>query len=241
MAIRKINIEDREFKIYYEIVNQKSKASIIFLHGWGSSSEVMKVGFRGKFKSFKEIYIDLAGFGKSENNYPLKTIDYAKIVSKLLNELNISKDIIVGHSFGGKVATLLEPKLLVLLSSAGILEPKPWSIKLKIKTYKLFKNLGLKNFRSLFSSKDVEGMSESMYQTFKNVVDEDFSSEFKKFNSKALIFWGDEDRATTLKSGEKIASLIQDSKFFKLKGEHYFFLEHREYISKTIESEYGKL
>ncbi len=42
-----------------------------------------------------------------------------------------------------------------------------------------------------------------MYATFKNVVDEDFSSKFEAFSNNALIFWGEEDRATSLESGKK--------------------------------------
>ena len=59
-----------------------------------------------------------------------------------------------------------------------------------------------------------------MYSTFKNVVDEDFSSYFSNFKNSAFIFWGEDDSATSLKSGEKVASLIKKSIFTSYSGDH---------------------
>ncbi len=241
MAIRNIHFENKHFKISYDIINPSNKKDIVFLHGWGSNKEIMQIGFKDDLKEFRHIYIDLMGFGKSDNSYILNTFDYAKIVEKFLNELKIKKNIICGHSFGGKVATLLNPQLLILLSSAGIIEEKPWSIKLKISTFKFLKKLGFTNLRNLFIANDGKNLSENMYETFKLVVDEDFSQSFVKHKKSTLIFWGIEDKATTLKSGEKINKLIENSQFFTLDGDHYFFLKQSNFISQKIGEIYGRI
>jgi len=165
MALRSIEVENKKFDISYDIINPSGKKDIIFLHGWGSNKEIMKC-FSDNFKEFRHIYIDMPGFGKSPNPYVLTTFDYAKIIDEFLKSININKDIIIGHSFGGKVATLLEPDLLVLLASAGIVMPKPLGVRIKIKTFKILKKLGLSKFRKFFVSEDARGMSENMYETF---------------------------------------------------------------------------
>jgi len=236
LALKSFSIEDKTFEISYEIINPSCKKDIVFLHGWGSNKEVMKRAFLNHLKDFRHIYLDMSGFGKSPNKYILTTQDYAKICEEFLKQLNSSKDVIVGHSFGGKIATLLNPKNLVLLSSSGILEKKSFSVKLKILFAKVLNTFGFKNFTKVFRSKDVDKMSENMYETFKNVVNEDFSSYFVNFPNKALIFWGEEDKATSLKSGETIANLIKNSKFISYSGEHYFFLEHSNDICERIEN-----
>jgi len=236
LALKSFSIEDRTFEISYEIINPACKKDIIFLHGWGSNKEVMKKAFLNNLKNFRHIYLDMPGFGKSINKYILTTQDYAKICEEFLKQLNSSKDIIVGHSFGGKVSTLLNPKNLVLLSSSGILEKKPFNIRLKIFFAKVLNTFGLKNFTKVFRSKDVDKMNENMYETFKNVVDEDFSSYFANFSNSALVFWGKEDKATSLKSGKAIANLIKNSKFISYSGEHYFFLEHSNDICERIKN-----
>lgn len=79
-----------------------------------------------------------------------------------------------------------------------------------------------------------------MYQTFKNVVDEDYSDEFSKYEGKALVCWGKEDTATPLCSGEKIALLIKDSEFVPYDGDHYFFMKHAQDVAKKIENTFLK-
>ena len=127
MAIKSITWENKTFDISYEIINPSKENIIIFLHGWGSNKEIMKQGFGTQLKEYKHIYIDMPGFGKSSNNYILTTNDYANILKVFLKSLipnHYNLTTIVGHSFGGKVSTLLNPSTLVLLSSAGIVEEK---------------------------------------------------------------------------------------------------------------------
>ena len=239
MALREIDYKDSKFQIHYDLINPKKSPTLVFLHGWGSSKELMKSAFGDFFGDFKHLYIDMPGFGKSPNETVLTTDDYAKIIDLFLSNLNIKKEFIFGHSFGGKVATLLHPSHLILLSSAGIPVEKPLKVRLKIKLFKLLKPFGAKRFAQLFASKDVENMSQNMYETFKNVVDEDFSKHFRSYNGKALLFWGKEDTATPLFTAEKINSIIENSKLYPMDGDHYFFLKNQEKIEQKFKKEFG--
>jgi pimeloyl-ACP methyl ester carboxylesterase len=234
MASKEITYNNQPFQLSYELINPSKEDSILILHGWGSNKEIMKQAFAKTLPDLKHIYLDMPGFGNSTNEMILTTEDYGKIVKLFLEALGVSPNIAMGHSFGGKVATLLHTPCLVLLSSAGVVTEKPWSVKVKIATFKLLKPLGFKKLRDIFRSADVEGMSHEMYETFKNVVDEDFEHEFAKSPSIALCFWGEEDTATPLYTGEKIASLISKSQFYALDGDHYFFLQHANFIAETI-------
>jgi pimeloyl-ACP methyl ester carboxylesterase len=242
MAVKQIDYYGKNFHINYEINNNKADQWIVFLHGWGSNKQIMKQAFGTYLSSLNHLYIDMPGFGKSDNNYVLTTIDYANIMKIFLEklELNPNEVLIAGHSFGGKVATALMPKLLVLLSSAGILEPKPLKVRLKIKMAKFLRVLGLGQLGKIFRSKDVENMDANMYETFKNVVDEDFSEYFQGYYKEALIFWGAKDTATSLNSGKKIASYIQNNKFYTYDGDHYFFINYANDICDIIESNLKK-
>ena len=235
MAIKSIQYNQHTFNISYEILNPSAKVDFIVLHGWGSNKNLMKQSFSPYMDSFRHIYIDLPGFGGSTCSVALTTADVARIVELLMVHINASKDIILGHSFGGKVALLLEPKVLVLVASAGIYIPKSLKIKSKIALFKLVKALGFSKFRSLFVADDAKELSEHMYQTFKNVVNEDFEDEFSKYKGKALLCWGKDDTATPLSSAKKIDALIADSKLEVYEGDHYSFMKNAEDISKKIE------
>ncbi len=211
MAVKSIQFNQHTLDISYEIVNPDAKIDLIVLHGWGSNKTIMRKAFSEHMSTFRHIYIDLPGFGGSTCNLALETKDYARIVELLMIHMNAQKDIIVGHSFGGKVALLLEPQVLVLLSSAGIYVPKSLKVRTKIALFKFLKLFGLAKFREFFVAPDAKELSQPMYETFKNVVNEDFSQQFASFDGRALLCWGRDDTATPLFCGEKIHKLIKKS------------------------------
>ncbi len=226
MAIRNIRHAKGDFELVYEMLNPTANRTILWLHGWGSHKELMKQAFGGLLPEWRQIFLDLPGFGKSPNDRFLSTEDYAGIVGNFLEDLGIEPQAVAGHSFGGKVATLLDPPCLILLSSAGVRVPKPLSVRAKIALFKLLKPLGARRVRSFFVSEDAKGMNPGMYETFKATVNEEFEEHFSDTTGKALLFWGRADTATPLWTGERIAGLMGErARLIPMEGDHYFFLD----------------
>ncbi len=74
---------------------------VCFLHGWGMSGK----DFSKIETSFEFITIDIPGFGKSVPfNKSLSPKKYAEYLYSLIPE---SVEVIVGHSFGGRIAVHL--------------------------------------------------------------------------------------------------------------------------------------
>jgi len=241
VAVKTVHYKGATFSISYEILNPNQSSDVIFLHGWGSNKNLMKQAFGKTLPSFRHIYIDMPGFGASNCDIALKTTDYAAIMELFLAQIDAKKEVILGHSFGGKVATLLSPEVLVLVASAGIIIPKSFKVRTKIALFKLLKFTGLSSLRSLFVAPDAQGLSECMYQTFKNVINEDFSDVFRGYKGKALLCFGDQDTATPLWSGEVMADLIPDSRLVAYSGDHYFLLKEGASIAREIEQDIEKL
>ena len=171
MAVKTIQYQHHTFNISYEIVNPDAKYPLVFLHGWGSNKALMKQAFGTHLDMFRHVYVDLPGFGNSTCNMALTTDDYANIMELFLAQINANQDpIIVGHSFGGKVALLLNPRILVLIGSAGIKRAKSLKVQAKIALFKLLKMFGLTSLRKFFVAEDAKELSEPMYETFKNVA-----------------------------------------------------------------------
>ena len=238
MAVKQIQWQKHTISISYEIINPQAKRDMIVLHGWGSHKELMRDAFAPYLDAFRHIYIDLPGFGNSTSPRVMDSIDYAEVMDIFLESISAKRDIIAGHSFGGKVATLLNPDRLVLLSSAGIKECKSLKVHAKIAIFKLFKFLGLAKLRHLFVAPDAKNLDKHMYGTFKRVINEDFKNIFSHFDHKALIFWGTKDTATKLESGKLIHELIKNSTFEAFDGDHYFFLKYPKQIAQSIERDY---
>lgn len=235
MAVKSVQYKQHTFSISYEILNPSAHYDIIFLHGWGSHKNLMKHAFGAHLKQFRHIYIDMPGFGNSTCNMSLTTEDYATILETFISMIEADKMIVLGHSFGGKVATLLNPDFLVLVGSAGILVPKPFTVRAKIALFKLLKFSGLTSLRRFFVAPDAQGLSQPMYETFKQVVNEDFSEKFSAYKGKALLCFGRQDTATPLWTAYKIAELIPVSNVVEFDGDHYFFLEQSASVAKEIE------
>lgn len=235
MAVKSLQYKQHTFSISYEIINPTSHIDIIFLHGWGSHKNLMKHAFGGELSQFRHIYIDMPGFGNSTCNMTLTTEDYATILESFLSMIEADKTVILGHSFGGKVATLLHPDVLVLVASAGILVPKPFKIRAKIALFKLLKLTGLTQLRRFFVAPDAQGLSQPMYETFKNVVNEDFTDKFRAFKGDALLCFGRQDTATPLWTAYKMAEVMECARVVEFDGDHYFFLEQSSVVAKEIE------
>lgn len=234
MAKKEVYYKGQTFVLSYELAHFDAPQSILFLHGWGSSKEAMKSAFSKTFPEYRHIYVDLPGFGHSSIPMILDTQAYADIISLFLEQMHTQPVMVFGHSFGGKVATLLNPKTLVLLSSAGILAPKSLNVKMKIWLFKRLKYFLPKRFYKLFATKDVDGMSQMMYEILKKVVNEDFSSLFMQRKQSTYLFWGKTDTATPLQSGEKMHQLIENSYFYPLEGDHFFFLKQGKNIERIM-------
>ena len=78
---------------------------ILLLHGWGQNIEMMKMLGDNFSDRFRITILDFPGFGLSEEPGEAWNIkDYANMLEEFVNELGIKKPIIMGHSFGGRVA-----------------------------------------------------------------------------------------------------------------------------------------
>lgn len=247
----------KKASIYYEKYGNKDKV-ILILPGWGNT----RTTFTNIINFFKENYtiyiIDYPGFGNSPlPNEDLTIYDYTNIVRDFLEDKNIIDPIIIAHSFGGRITTLLsgyykEKIAKIIYIDAATIKPKK-TIKrfLKEKTYKLLKKL-IKLFPKLkqeyynqkllkiFGSKDYQTLPKSMHKTFKNIVNENLTYYLKNIESETLLLWGKLDTATPLKDGYKMNNLIKNSALIIFpKGNHFSYLQY-PYLTNQIILEFIK-
>ena len=178
MLIRQMNIN---------VEKQGKGNSVILLHGWGQSTKAMSIINNHLCSSFTVYNIDLPGFGLSDKPIsPFSTLDYANILKDIIDYYSINNPIIIGHSFGGRVAikyTSIYDNVdkLILIDSAGIVNKKKLTYYIKIYSYKLLKKIFslpiLKKYKDKvlknFGSTDYKNACEVMKKTLVKVVNED--------------------------------------------------------------------
>ena len=219
------------------------KKYLVFLHGWGADLNSF-LWLKDYFvEDYSMLFVDFAGFGKSETPHVAYFVsDYVCELKKLLNKFDIKNLVLIGHSFGGRVAikfAFLFSKeyknlSLLLVDSAGILPKRTLGYYLKVWRYKSLKRQVLSGKKSKevlekFGSKDYKDLAVVMRQTFVNVVNEDLSEYAKRLSVKTLIVWGENDKDTKPYMAKKLNRLIAGSKLVFLKDAgHFSFLDKKE-------------
>lgn len=216
-----------------------SKDYIVFLHGWGADKNSF-LWVKKYFSNYSLIFVDFAGFGESkEPERPWSVFDYVCDLKNLLDKFEIESLLLVGHSFGGRVAIKFsflfqndyDEFKLCLVDSAGIKPRRSLKYYYKVFKFKLLKKIAKRvKFASKLLSKcgssDYKVLSDVMKHTFKLIVNEDLSYEAKYITKPTIIVWGKCDRETKLYMAKKLNKFITYSKLYVLEGAgHYSFLD----------------
>ena len=91
------------WKMHYERVGEGKGETLIFVHGNAASErwwDKIKPLLPENWSSY---FIDLRGFGKSDNKKPYTIDQFAEDIHKFVIELNLSPFHYVGHSMGGAI------------------------------------------------------------------------------------------------------------------------------------------
>ncbi len=242
------------YALYYEKYGN-SDSIILILPGWGDTRKTFNMMI-DYFKLKYTVYIlDYPGFGKSI--FPEKDLtiyDYTNIVRDFMAQEQIKNPIIICHSFGGRIATLLAGyykdliKKIIMIDVAGIKRRKKIMQLLKQTIYKFLKklkifvpkrkrNIYLKRLFRKFASTDYKALDQNMYQTFKNIISEDLKYYYKEINVPTLLLWGEKDKDTPLKDGYYINKKIKNSNLIIYpKVTHYSYLAYPTLTNQIIES-----
>ncbi len=205
---------------------------------------------------FTIIIPDLPGFGKSDEpkeNWDLD--DYVEFVDKFIVKTNRKggfelvkdllkkidstkaaqieekiKPILIGHSFGGRIAIKYAAKYpekidkLILTGAAGIkhkLTAKQKALFILVKTGKAIFSLPIINkfqkpVYNIFSKiarsrkKDYYNASPRMKEIMKNILAEDLTDYLDKIKNPTLLVWGRKDKTTPLADGGIMKSRIKN-------------------------------
>lgn len=229
---------------YFEI-GEKYPA-VLLLHGWGMSKECFKKLVPKIKPNQKIIGLDFFGFGNSSMppEY-FDTYEYAYMVFIFLKRKNIYSNILVGHSFGGRVCIILGSifdsgcKKILLTSSAGINRFSPLK-SIKIINYKIVKKLcsvGFLNAKILkkFGSSDYKNLNEIMQGVFVKVVNQDLKYLLKNISVLTNLVWDKSDKETPYSICKILNKNIDMSNIFIFKnGGHFTFLYNLNKFSNIL-------
>jgi pimeloyl-ACP methyl ester carboxylesterase len=225
LEIEKNYVKFKGLNILYRQISAQSKNKIkknlVLIHGWnttGATNWVKILKVLAHKKSEYNIYaIDLPGMGESQT--PKKTwsaIDYADYIYELLRQLKIDNPILVGHSIGGGICSIISathPKFnskLILIAPAIVRSTLKPHLNLIQKFTKLNKQILTKIFpKKLFNktkdlwykilkAQDYNNSNEQMKKILDQIIHQDLLSFQSKIKAETTIIWGTKDTYTPI-------------------------------------------
>lgn len=217
-------------------------SDIVLLHGWGQNIMMMDPLGKNLSDNYKITILDLPGFGSSEIPKFAYTInDYTELLHDFLNSLGIDDPILIGHSFGGRIAinyaSLYKTSKLVLFGSPFIVREKKG---LKVKILKTLKNIkvldGLAELmKNYLGSDDYKAANGIMREILVKTVNTDLRNAASKINIPTLLIWGNDDKAVPVSEAKELEKTINDAALIVLKGTHYCYLENLGHVVSILE------
>lgn len=148
----------------------EGEQTLLLIHGLGSYLPAWTMNIEEFSSRYRVIALDLPGYGKSSKNAEKHTIPFfSETVIQLLNELNIERTAVVGHSMGGQIALYLAAhtpdrfEKLILAAPAG---------------FERFSEQDYTAFRAMISAEGIAGTAEPM-------IRQNMEANFFRFPSEA--------------------------------------------------------
>lgn len=195
---------------------------VVWLHGWGRASEDFARAARALAEEgVSSVALDLPGFGAS----PPPVVaggarHYSELILPALDEISKEPLVVVGHSFGGTVATVLasrHPELVrgLVLSGAPLLRApatrrSPWQYRLvrALNAKGLVSDQRIEIARQKYGSTDYRAASGVMREVLVASVNESYEAELSNLSVPVTLVWGEHDHDVPVDVAHRVAALL---------------------------------
>lgn len=241
-------------RIRYDVTGDGPRA-VIVMHGWGCKASTVDLLARAASGTGTTVYnLDLPGFGASSEPVEVWGVDqYTALIEEFAKKNGIKKPILIGHSFGGRLAIVFasrnEVEKLILVDSAGIKPRRSLKYYFKVYSFKTGKCLLplllgenraakiIERWRGKAGSSDYAQASAKMRAIMSRVVNENLTSLLPEIKAPTLLIWGEKDTATPLRDARKMERLIPDAGLVSYpEAGHYSFLDRPAQTIAVIEN-----
>ena len=215
----------------------------MFLHGWGGSVR----SFGGAFDWFAArgrtcLAFSVPPFGGSDmppEDWVLR--DYSAHTLALLDVFGIDRAVLVGHSFGGRVAIDIasgsdrrRAAALALVSAAGIRPRRGPAYALRRLRFLYDRKKGRDVTK--YYSPDWLALPERMRGVFARIVSLDLTDRLRGIGCPTALMWGDRDTETPPYMCRMMKRRIRGSEIVKLRGGHFAYAEdHLTFVTSLAD------
>lgn len=200
-------------------VPEEGPPACLALHGWGRNRH----DFAALAQVVPTLAVDLPGFGASPPpEGPWDSAGYARLLAPLLADLP-RPHIVVGHSFGGRVAVALatgSPDVVdhLVLTGTPLLRlgpaPSPplrFRLGRALAARHLLAEARMERLRQRYGSADYRAARGVMRGVLVRVVAEHYEAELRRLPAGLHLVWGAADATVPVEVAERAHSLVPGS------------------------------
>lgn len=246
--LAKCRVDLRSCSIFYQRSElNSSSVPILFLHGWGISTEPYQEVLEILAQQHTVVAPDLPSFARSPYPYLIPDYDtYAKLILEFIEALSLEQIHIIGHSIGGGIAITLNTlspdkvKSIVLLDSTGIPSVSlpeivvrraiEMTVQISIPKLKLqFIDIPqVFTHNLLFNTGNVvQALLISLYKDLRHLL--------PKIQAPCLLLWSKKDLTTPLSAAREMVNLIPSARITEVEeGCHEWILWYPEKLGSII-------
>ncbi|MGB1120467.1 MAG: alpha/beta fold hydrolase, partial [Saprospiraceae bacterium] len=219
--VQKTKVLDNEVA-YIDEGNQEAE-TLVFVHGLGSYLMVWRKNIALLSLKYRCIALDLPGYGFSDKRHYEFDLDfYSNLVGQFINQLNLKKVTLIGHSMGGQISMITALKFpnllqnLCLVATAGFEKfnsfQKSWLINassaenLKLLTRKRIALNMTNNFKNVpddvlylvkdtveFTFDNFERYCYTISSNVRSMIEMPVYSQLSKIQTPTLVIFGEDD------------------------------------------------
>lgn len=227
---------------HYEKIGNKGPV-LLMLHGWANTWESWSSVIGPLSQKYQLVLPDLPSFGSSsEPKKVWSSQEFAQWLDRFVKEVLMGHSfILLGHSFGGKIACVYASKYaplhllhLVVVDASGLpdrLSPvlifQKKMLSLIPHTLKTLIPIPVKRRLLGATNSSTDYMNATPYQksVLKQVLSENIATELQKLSLPTTIIWGDHDTQTPIHQAHSFHNHIRNSTLHTLATGHFPFIE----------------
>ncbi len=225
--------------------------AVVLVHGFGASSFSWRHVTEGLVAAgYRTLAVDLYGFGLSarpQTKLPYSRFHQGQLILDLLDELDIERAHLVGHSYGGAVSMALAARAserfesLMLIGSAAPDYPqrrrtiaaaaRPVTalfVRLRLTPNRIRRSLRRSAADDSIVTPElvdgyyrrlaIEGAPRAFWGLTAPMADRQGEIELSEIEMPTLVIWGVEDRLIAVEGARRAAAEVPDSRFVTLEG-----------------------
>jgi pimeloyl-ACP methyl ester carboxylesterase len=219
------NVERRyvrigEVDIHYQVAGQGPP--VVLVHGLSGSTRWWARNVGPMARSFRVHIVDLIGFGRSRGPHPFVLGDAATHLTRWMDQIEVERASIIGHSMGGFIAADLAAEFpdrvdRLVLVDAAILPSDRGHARQAVNLFRGVSRLPVRFLPILMADAYRAGPS-SIRKAARELTTADLRPKLSRIEVPTLVIWGEHDTLVPRAIGEEIRANLPNASWVVLEG-----------------------